>query len=188
MSRPQNLESIRSLAEQLLWGMQQYGCSTELFGAAAYVGHNEALDSKANYWYVDGTADNVQIQAALDYLTAGRTWKEKVILNGNFVINSAINVPSYTVIDIRGKITLANGADQNIFMIAPNLSDIEIINGEIDGNKANQTPGANLYLIIKTVGVTSQRIRIANIYLHYALDNWFETELEKNTDYNYELE
>lgn len=70
MSRPQNLESLRSLAEQLLWGMQQYGVGSELFGATAYVGFNLALNPKANYFYCDGTADDVQINAAEAYVTA----------------------------------------------------------------------------------------------------------------------
>jgi len=136
--------------------------------ASAIVGTDLNLDYLPNYWYADGVNDNVQIQAAVNSLTTGRTWKEKVLLKGNFTVSSATNIPSYTIIDIQGKVTLEDGSDQNVFMIASSLSDIEIINGEIDGNKAGQTPGASLYLIIKTAGANSQRIRITNIFLHDA--------------------
>ena len=54
-----------NLGDRLLWGMETYGVSTELFGATAYVGFNEALDPKDNYWYCDGTADEVQINKAI---------------------------------------------------------------------------------------------------------------------------
>jgi len=63
-------EHLVSLGDRLLWGMQQYGVGSELFGATAYVGFNEALDPKDNYFYCDGTADDVQINLAEAYVTA----------------------------------------------------------------------------------------------------------------------
>ena len=63
-------EHLVSLGDRLLWGMQQYGVGSELFGSTAYVGFNSALDPKDDYFYCDGTADNVQINAAEAYVTA----------------------------------------------------------------------------------------------------------------------
>ncbi|GAJ13804.1 unnamed protein product, partial [marine sediment metagenome] len=35
------------------------------------------------------------IQAALNSLTAARTWQEKVIVRGHYTVNGAIDIPSY---------------------------------------------------------------------------------------------
>jgi PGF-pre-PGF domain-containing protein len=90
------------------------------------------------------------IQNTLDSLTPGRTWKEKVILNGNFTLNSAISVPSYTILDLSQAYIKAadglygDGTINGLFYnsnakIIPNVGNtqIEIIGGIIDGNKAN---------------------------------------------------
>jgi len=45
------------------------------------------------------------IQYALDHLTSGRTWKEKVILKGDFDIgDNTILIPSYTIFELQGRI------------------------------------------------------------------------------------
>jgi len=61
------------------------------------------------YYYRNGTtgitstgnADaSTIIQAALDALTAGRTWKEKVALKGTFDLSSQIELRDYTFLDL----------------------------------------------------------------------------------------
>jgi len=37
-------------------------------------------------------------------LSPGRIWQEKVVLKGNFTLTSGIIVPSYTILEIQGKI------------------------------------------------------------------------------------
>jgi len=56
------------------------------------------------------------INSALGNLTVGRTWQEKVVLMGNFTIDSPIYVYSYTYLAINGRITLADWS--NVSMIA----------------------------------------------------------------------
>jgi len=98
-----------------------------------------------------GTNASSIIQNALDSLTSGRTWKEKVILKGNFTIDSTIKIPSFTVLNLmKAKIKLANEANVNMFenkdLVAGN-SNIEIVGGILDGNKAKQSNGGHgIYL------------------------------------------
>jgi len=44
------------------------------------------------------------IQRALDGLTSGRTWKEKVVLKGYFEIDATILIDSYTIFELHGTI------------------------------------------------------------------------------------
>ena len=90
-----------------------------------------------------GTDASTVINNALGALTSGRTWKEKVVLKGDFSLTSVIAVPSYTVLDLRvAKLTLANGANQPIIRNAnftATNTNIEIIGGRLEGNSANNT-------------------------------------------------
>ena len=58
-------------------GSANFNLST---GATAYVGYDSERTSQTNYWLVDGTADNIQIQAAIDYVKALETPKGSVCL------------------------------------------------------------------------------------------------------------
>jgi uncharacterized lipoprotein NlpE involved in copper resistance len=102
---------------------------------------------------VSGTDASAVIQSALDALTPNRTWKEKVLIKGNFTVKKqsgktyAIGLDSYTILEIQGKLTLAD--NQNCDVIANKDQTngnhfIEIIGGTIDGNKAHQTSGCGI--------------------------------------------
>jgi len=45
------------------------------------------------------------IQSSINSLTSGRTWSEKIVLKDDFSISSTIHIPSYTEIELQGKIT-----------------------------------------------------------------------------------
>jgi parallel beta-helix repeat protein len=98
----------------------------------------------------DGTADNVEIQAAIDALTAGRTTVERVKLIGSFTIAVVVTIPSYTRLDsTEAKLTLANGVTQNILTnsdIVGGNTHIYIDGGILDGNAANVTGARPIYL------------------------------------------
>jgi len=99
-------------------------------------------------------------------LTGGRTWKEKVVSKGNFTISSVIKIPSYTVLEIQGSLTLANGVNTDILQNSDQTNgntQIEIIGGELDGNKANQTAGTALIDFVK---VTDSLVE--GVYVHDA--------------------
>jgi len=89
-----------------------------------------------------GTDVKTVINDALASLTPGRTWLEKVTIRGNFTLSGAIKVPSYTILEIIGKLTLKEGVQENVIEnedpVAGNTM-IYIVGGEIDGNKAKQT-------------------------------------------------
>ncbi len=102
-----------------------------------------------NYYAKNGTNGQIDFQSinvttvwnyASGNLTSGRTWKEKILMKGNFTINSSLYVPSYTILEIQGKLTLLNGTRKNMIENADTVngnSYIEILGGELDGNKAN---------------------------------------------------
>ncbi|WP_290725705.1 hypothetical protein [Archaeoglobus sp.] len=84
-----------------------------------------------------GVDDAEVIQKALDSLTPNRSWKEKVALIGDFVINNSLVLDSYTIFKVIGKIRLADGVNKHM-ITADSKTDIEIY-GELDGNRLNQT-------------------------------------------------
>lgn len=99
-----------------------------------------------------GTDASTVINNALSNLTSGRTWKEKVTLKGNFTIGTKISVPSYTNINIQGKLTLSNNVNDSMFgnteasLSLP--SNIEFDGGILDGNKANNVGGTQYQYLI----------------------------------------
>jgi len=72
--------------------------------------------------------DATVIQSALNSLTPGRTWKEKVLLKGTFEISGFLNIPAYTILQ-GGKIT-GNG---RIYISNSHVSiiDVEATVGDI---------------------------------------------------------
>jgi|GEM_PF-6015658 len=138
-------------------------------GATCYVVASDAKTEVKNFakllqdlgypvWVCDGVADNVEIQAAIDALTTGRTWIETVKLIGSFSISSTIIMPSYTRIDLtESKLTLANNSNVNMITNSDTTGGntrLEIVGGILDGNKANQTSG----IVILWTKVTFSKI------------------------------
>ncbi len=76
-------------------------------------------------------------------LTAGRTWKERVVLLGNFLVTK-VQIPSYTIFDFTGaNIKQANATNDHCLVNSDTTggnTQIEIRGGNLDGNHANQTP------------------------------------------------
>jgi len=125
-------------------------------------------------YYCDGLNDHVEIQAALDALTAGRSYKETVLLRGSFSISNAIKIPSYTRLIIDGKITLANTSNKNLienYDLVNGNTEIEICGGILDGNGANQSNGTSKVFYFKKVnglkisGLTAKQGRDSNLLL-----------------------
>ena len=98
-----------------------------------------------------GTNATIVIQSALDHLTAGRTYKETVTIRGDYTISGMIQVPSYTVLTIDGKLTEASSRDLPAMIRNENYgvsvdSNIEIHGGILDGNKAGGSTGHGIQL------------------------------------------
>lgn len=87
------------------------------------------------------------IQYALDNLTGGRTHKETVAFKGAFTIAAAIVIPSYTILDFNGaSLTLKDSAGFHMLQIGDGttgVTDVEIMHGVFDGNRANQSAEKN---------------------------------------------
>ena len=90
-----------------------------------------------------GTNATAIISSAYNSLTVGRTWKETIVLKGNFTIDTEINPLSYSKTIIQGKISVIAGEVINIINIL-NAHDVEVIGGELDGNQANTPYGADM--------------------------------------------
>ncbi len=115
----------------------------------------------------DGVADDVEIQAAIGALTAGRTWKETVVFIGSFSPSAAVSVPSYTILDLRqAKLTLANGANSDIYTVVTNATDIELEGGLLDGNRLNQIGGYSGIMIRGSTDVKIHGTKVTSCYRH----------------------
>jgi len=144
---------------------------------------DSSTSSKRRADYVcDGVDDQIEIQAAINSLTGGRTWKETVLLlGGTFNISSTIIIPSYTKLEIHGKIFASNGLNDSLIQNSASVgvdaytepatrnTDIEICGGVIDGNKDNQSSPADDKCTIRMQGVD-------NVWIHHItmLNGWTE--------------
>jgi alpha-L-fucosidase len=90
-----------------------------------------------------GVDDAAVINRALESLPADRMRKENVILEGNFTARERILIPSYTIFNLRGRITavmytnaLYEGVIQNSGGVAGN-KEIELSGGTYDNNRSS---------------------------------------------------
>jgi len=81
------------------------------------------------------------IQLALNSLTSGRTWQEKILCKGSFVAHSKINIPAYTIFEVQGKFKLGDNVNEPLLETETGGKQISLIGGEYDGNKANNSWG-----------------------------------------------
>lgn len=85
------------------------------------------------------------IQSALNGLSSGRTWKEKVVCIGNFTLTDSITLPSYTILEIQGKFSMGNSVNKNM-LILQGIQYVDIVGGFLDGNKTSNTSGSIIYM------------------------------------------
>jgi hypothetical protein len=86
----------------------------------------KAKNGKTGQISFSGTDASTVIQSALNGLTPGRTWKEKVVLKGDFGQVHDIIIPSYTIVkgvDARLQLGASYG---NLFKILAGSTDIKI--------------------------------------------------------------
>lgn len=107
-------------------------------------------------------ANNITvINQAIVALTAGRTWKEKVQVLGNYTISASITIStSYTILE-GGKYTLSDGVNDDVIVVGP-ATDVEVRSVEIDGNAANQA--SDDYSGIRLRNVTDGLVEECKIY------------------------
>ena len=122
-------------------------------GATATVGFNEGLDYLPNYWYCDGTADDVQINAALTFVnTTGGG--EIRLETGDYYISASIILVGNTVLRGCGientRLLLTANTDMFVYSVGPTIYFFQLkdmtLNGQKDtytGNGFNITNGAH---------------------------------------------
>lgn len=124
------------------------GQATDRFVVAASTATQEQKNS-ANF-ICDGTADDVEIQAAIAALPS--TGGTVVLTAGTFTLAARLTLTS-NYINLRGAgmrqttLTLADSANTNVILIAAasgTLTGISIESLTVDGNGANQTDGATV--------------------------------------------
>lgn len=107
-------------------------------GPTFIVAASGSLHPERADYVCDGVDDDVEIQAAIDALTSGRTNKERVLCVGNFILGENINLPSYTILELDGSLKVKDSFGYPGAIVVSWHSQLwEIIGGEIDGNKAN---------------------------------------------------
>jgi len=105
------------------------------------------------YLPLTGANATTVINAALAGLTAARTWKETVIVYGNYTGLGVITVHSYTILVIQGAWTCQDGLNTHWILNSDTVGGntfIDICGGKLDGNQANQTADVNV-IHFKTV-------------------------------------
>ena len=111
-----------------------------------------------------GVDDASVIQSALNSLTAGRKWRETVILKGDFEIRNKITLPSHTTLNLsEAYLKLGDSVNDHMFY-AEGETNIEIIGGKLDGNKANNdtTTYYRLLLFVKCDNLKIRGVEMFN--------------------------
>lgn len=134
----------------------------DIRAATFVVAANDSLHRNMADYVCDGTADQVEIQAAIDALPANGG--EVILLEGQYNLSAAIVPDSYTVLRFVGRAILRpiNGANISVIATNPGVANahIRITGAEIDGNKANQTDGMGISL------QNCQDCQVDNCYIH----------------------
>lgn len=99
------------------------------------------------------TNDARAINYAFSNLTAGRTWKERVVVRGNFRTEAMLSVPSYTIADFSQACISRycdGGEEVPIMRTTQAATCVDFIGGSWDGRKASVDGGKGLELYYAT--------------------------------------
>ena len=138
--------------------------------SVSYIIYSEGINIYAkngNTGNIDYSGSDVVtvIQKAINNLTAGRTWKEKIVAKGNLSITTKLKLPSYTILEVQGKFVLANNTNQTMISESDPINgntQIEIIGGEYDGNRLNNTTGSDGIAFSKITNSYFKNMNISN--------------------------
>ena len=112
-----------------------------------------------------GVDDAEVIQKVLDSLTPNRTWKERVVLKGEFIVKQTLLIPSYCIFDAyQATFRLADNANVPLIKV-DGAEHFEILGVKSDGNATNQNPPAGLHHIRVW---NSKNFKIKDIFIENA--------------------
>jgi hypothetical protein len=123
-------------------------------------------DASGSIVFVDTDARKA-IQYALDSLTPNRTWKEKITVFGDYIIDnsaSPLHIGSYTIFELHGKLT---ALDNKKTLVYVNGTDIEIRGGIYNGNSTEVTTADEPVRVIhieNSVDVIVENVKVVNGY------------------------
>lgn len=122
------------------------------YSSIVVAGYDAPNEVKSNADYVaDGIDDEDTIQTAINSRTSG-SW-QTISLVGSFVTSSPITMESYIILNLNGKLSLKQNANCDM-IVAENESHFQIIGGEWNGNKSEQSVNANAFVFVKCTEVT----------------------------------
>jgi len=155
------------------------GVSTFSRSATKVVAASDSLDTTNVDYLCDGTADDVQIQVAIDALPA--TGGRVILLEGTYTLATKLTiVKSGVTLQGQGKgtvVTLVNAANTDILYLGDDVSTkyrITIKDIYFDGNQANQ--GATSYIINNyDASNPIQQVLITGCYFVNARDGAFKS-------------
>jgi hypothetical protein len=142
-------------------------------------------------YYVKGVSGSIvfvdtdarrAIQYALDSLTPNRTWKEKVVAIGSFMIDnsaSPLRIGSYTIFELHGRLV---ALDKRKTLVYVNGSNTEIRGGIYDGNRGDEVTTSDepirVIQIEDSVDVIVENIKVINGYSRgIEIDNGYHVSL-----------
>ena len=106
----------------------------------------EAINGQTGKRPFSGSSLSTVLSSVFNVLTANRTWKERVVVKGNYTLDAAIELVDYVILDLReAKLTLGDGVNDHMSK-AEGKSHFEVWGGRLDGNKSNNTSGGIIYL------------------------------------------
>jgi len=116
------------------------------------------------------------IQNALDNLTAARTWKEKVIVKGNYTLinSSTLDIPDYTIFELDGRF-IASDKTKTLVTVGNN---VEMINGIYDGNRDGTNGGDIAVRVIHING--KDNVLIHNLAVEKGYSRGIEVDYSTN--------
>jgi len=104
-------------------------CGDGSFNAEAVLSGSTWTSRNGSRTVYTGSDMRAAVQAALDSLTAGRTSKQSVVVRGSGTMSagSRISVPSYTILDVCGAITVSgSGSGDQAPIYSRGTRDIEV--------------------------------------------------------------
>jgi hypothetical protein len=128
-----------------------------------------------------GTDTSTVINAALTALTADRTWKETIVVRGDFELSAAINPPSYSRIIVDGRLVAADSAQINLVTFS-SVHDAELIGGELDGNQAGTTWKDDMTIFTGVALLHSYNCLVDGVYVHDVWGDGFMVRYVESVD------
>lgn len=154
--------------------MENIGVSQSPYRPATRVVAPEGSPYKADY-YTDGTADDVQIQAAIDALSAGG----RVLLHeGNYNIASVVTLADNIAISGQGQDTVLKPAGNVGIFSASDISNWTINSLTIDDSDSNNSTSATAITIDCSFNARVENITINDYYNGFIIQSTVD---ENNT-------